>query len=86
MSLYQQLFEAIDDSASLNQQPKCEMVDKMTQAMKKMDGPLSNIEDSFKKLYKEKRSSSNLLKDKANADLLKQQAKRRRLNDKKSNG
>lgn len=86
MSLYQKLLETIDDSVSLNQQPKCEMVDKMTQAMSKLDGPLSNIDDSFKKLYKEKRSSSNLLKDKANADLLKQQAKRRRLNGKKSNG
>lgn len=86
MSLYQQLFETIDDSASLNQQPKCEIVDKMTQSLSKLDHPFSNIEDSFKKLYKEKRSSSNLLKDKANADLLKQQAKRRRLNDKKSNG
>lgn len=86
MSLYQQLFETIDDSASLNQQPKCSIVDKMTQSLSKLDHPHSNIEDSLKKLYKEKRSSSNLLKDKANADLLKQQAKRRRLNDKKSNG
>lgn len=86
MSLYQKLLETIDDSASLNQQPKCSVVDKMTQSLSKLDHPQSNIEDSLKKLYKEKRSSSNLLKDKANADLLKQQAKRRRLNDKKSNG
>lgn len=79
MSLFHDIIvETIDDAQSFNQPPKCNVVDSITKAEHDMVHPFAGIEDSIKKLYKKKRTGSQLLNDKAKADELKRQAKQRR--------